>query len=122
MSIKVENRPFNASESLAARFPPGSKGTTAGATFGAVLNTAQTQQSEASQELEKYLKMTPEERMASAMRKQLGITDDQYNAMSPEQKKAVDEKIAQMIKQKMQEEMAAKQHDGTGYLQSGISL
>jgi Trp operon repressor len=121
MSLKIENRPFDPSETLAARFPPGSKGVTdAGASFGSVLRSTQAQQSEASQELDKYLKMTPEERTAIAMRKQLGISEEQYAAMSPDEKKAVDLKVAQMVKEKLDEQMARQQ--AAPSLMSGISL
>ena len=122
MEVKVEVRPINPNETLAARFPPGSKGVVDGGSFGSVLQSAQAQQSDAAQELDKYLKMSPEERVAKAMREQLGISDDEYNAMTPDQKKAVDAKIADMLKQKLQEQMAEKQQGSTGFLQSGITL
>ena len=74
------------------------------------------------QELDRYLKMSPEERMVKAMHEQLGITDDRYNAMTPDQRKAVDAKVADMIKQKrLQEQMAEKQLVYTDILKSSIT-
>ncbi|NYE63925.1 hypothetical protein FHW58_005159 [Duganella sp. 1224] len=104
--MKVEIRTVSANDALSLKYPPGSKGVVDGGSFGAVLQNTQAQQSDAAQELDAYMKMTPEERVAKAMRQQLGISDDQYNAMTPEQKKAVDEKIAEMIKQKLQQQIA----------------
>ncbi|MTV40414.1 hypothetical protein [Duganella radicis] len=43
------------------------------------------------------------------MRKQLGISEEEYAAMTPEQKKAVDAKVAELLKQKMDEEVARQQ-------------
>ncbi|MYM69163.1 hypothetical protein GTP45_20310 [Pseudoduganella sp. FT55W] len=92
-----------------------------GGDFGALLNVPQAKQSDAASELEKYLKMSPEERTAIAMRKQLGISEDEYAAMTPEQKKAVDAKVAELLKQKMDEQIAKQQQEANG-LKSGISL
>lgn len=46
-----------------------------------------------------YMKMSPAERLYDAILSQLGLTKDEVNAMGPEAKKAVEEKIQQMIKQ-----------------------
>jgi hypothetical protein len=117
MDVKVEMRPFSPNEPLSARFPPGSKGVVDGGSFGLVLQDAQAQQADAAS-----LTMTAEQRSAKAMREQLGISDDQYNAMTPDQKKAVDAKIADMIKQKLEAQMAEKQQESTGLLRSGITF
>ena len=45
------------------------------------------------------MKMSPAERLYDAILGQLGLTKDEVNAMDPEAKKAVEEKIQQMIKQ-----------------------
>lgn len=89
--------------------------------FASVLRHTEIQQSDTVAELEKYLKMSPGERVAAAMRKQLGISEGEYAAMSPEQKKAVDVKVADLIKEKMNEEMQKQQAAAAG-LKSGISL
>ncbi len=122
MDVKVEMRPFSANEPLSVRFPPGSPGVVDGGSFGSVLQDAQAQQADASQELDSYLKMTPEQLTAKAMREQLGISDDQYNPMTPDQKKAVDAKIADMIKQKLEAQMAEQRQESTGVLRSGITF
>jgi hypothetical protein len=50
-----------------------------------------------------YMKMSPAERMHAAMMSQLGITEDEYNAMDPAAQKAVEQKIQQMIQQQAEE-------------------
>ncbi|SHN68353.1 hypothetical protein SAMN05192549_112163 [Duganella sacchari] len=76
--------------------------------FGAILKQAETKQSAAAAELEKYVKMTPAERMTQAMMKKLGISQDKFDAMSPDQQAAVMRKVRDMLKQEM-EEAAQKQ-------------
>jgi hypothetical protein len=121
MSIKVEIRQVDRSEVLSVRFPPGSKGVVDGGSFAGAMRDAETQQSDAAQALEKYMNMTPEERTAMALRKQLGISEDAYAAMSPDEKKAVDAKVAQLIKQKLDEQLA-KQQQGVSSMAPGMSL
>ncbi len=41
--------------------------------------------------------------MHAAMMSQLGITEDEYNAMDPAAQKAVEQKIQQMIQQQAEE-------------------
>jgi hypothetical protein len=77
--------------------------------FGALLKHAETKQSDAAAELEKYLKMTPAQRMAAAIMKQLGITQEEFDAMTPEQQAGVTAKIAEIMKQQMEEKMAKEQ-------------
>ena len=104
--MKIESKAL--SDSLLANFAPKKNGD-GGSDFGALLKHAETKQSEAAAELEKYLKMTPGERMAKAMMKKLGITQEAFDAMPPEQQAAVTAKIAEMIKQEMQEKLAQNQ-------------
>ncbi|WP_343730608.1 hypothetical protein [Duganella sp.] len=116
--MKIETKALN--DSMLASFSPKKHGD--GGDFGALLNVAQTKQSDAAAELEKYLKMTPEQRVAIAMRKQLGISEDEYAAMSPEQKKAVDAKVAELLKQKMDEQLAQQQAKATAAgLKAGLA-
>jgi predicted flavoprotein YhiN len=77
--------------------------------FGALLRHAETKQSEAAQELEKYVKMSPAERMVKAMMQRLGISQEQFNAMSPEQQAGVLKKITEMIQHEMEEKTAQQQ-------------
>jgi hypothetical protein len=118
MSLKIETKALSDSFTLLSSQV---KKNGDGGDFGALLNVAKTKQSDTSSELEKYLKMTPEERTAIAMRKQLGISEDEYAAMTPEQKKAVDVKVAELLKQKIDEQIAKQQAEAAG-LKSAISL
>lgn len=76
--------------------------------FKAVLEAVKP--SKAQQELDQYLKMSPQERMRAAILKQLGLTEEQLAALPPEQQKAVEDKIAALMKQKLSE----AQHTGSG--------
>jgi predicted flavoprotein YhiN len=107
MSLKIESKAL--SESMLANFSPKKNGDSDSADFGALLKHAETRQSDAAQELEKYLKMSPAERMAAAMMKKLGITKEQFDAMPPEQQAAVTAKITAMIKQEMEQKTAQGQ-------------
>lgn len=49
-----------------------------------------------------YAKMNPMERMRANILKSMGLTEDALKQMSPEQQKAVEQKIEQMIKQELQ--------------------
>ena len=113
MSLKIETKAL--SDSLLA---VGSqiKKNGDGGDFGALLKHAETRQSDAAAELEKYVKMTPAQRMQAAIMKSLGITQEQFDAMTPEQQASVTAKIAEIMKQQMQEQMAKNQGAG------GISL
>jgi predicted flavoprotein YhiN len=72
-----------------------------GTSFQDVL--ASVQKSTPEQELDKYLKMTPEQRMRDSILQQMGISEDQLAAMPPEQRKAIEDKIAHLIQQKMEQ-------------------
>lgn len=103
--MKIESKAL--SDSLLANFAPKKNGD-GEADFGALLKHAETKQSEGAAELEKYLKMTPAERMAKAMLNKLGITQAEFDAMSPEQQAAITAKITQMIREEMEQKMAQK--------------
>jgi predicted flavoprotein YhiN len=107
MDLKIETKAL--SDSMLASFSPVKKNGSGGEDFGALLKHAETKQSEAAQELEKYLKMTPAQRMAPAIMKQLGISQEQFDAMSPEQQAAVTARIAEIMRQQMEEKMAGNQ-------------
>ena len=49
-----------------------------------------------------YAKMSPMERMRASILKSMGLTEDDLTKMSPEQQKAIEQKIEQMIKQELQ--------------------
>lgn len=50
-----------------------------------------------------YMKMTPAQRMHAAMLSQLGISEDEFNAMDPAAQKAVEQKIQQMIQRQAEQ-------------------
>jgi hypothetical protein len=47
--------------------------------------------------------MTPAQRMQADMLSQLGLTEDQFKAMTPAEQQKVEAKIQQMVKQQAQE-------------------
>jgi hypothetical protein len=49
-----------------------------------------------------YANMSPMERMRAQILKSMGLTEDDLKKMSPEQQKAVEQKIEQIIKQKLE--------------------
>jgi len=53
------------------------------------------------QQFLEYAKMTPAQRLHAQMLAQLGLTQDQFNAMSPADQQKVEDKIRQMIKQQI---------------------
>ncbi|MBV7538636.1 hypothetical protein KW842_22925 [Duganella sp. sic0402] len=100
--MKIESKAL--SDALLANFAPKQNGD--GGDFSALLKHAETKQSEGAAELEKYLKMTPAERMTQAMLGKLGITQAEFDAMTPEQQAAITAKITQMIREEMEQKMA----------------
>ncbi|MFI8479090.1 hypothetical protein ACIGCM_00760 [Pseudomonas sp. NPDC078700] len=51
-------------------------------------------------EFKKYMDMTPAEKMRDSILKELGLTEEELDAMPPEQQTAVEEKIVQRIKER----------------------
>ncbi|MGB9990033.1 hypothetical protein [Pseudoduganella rhizocola] len=56
----------------------------------------------AAQELDEYVKMTPEQRMRADLLKKLGMTEEELAAMSPEERQAAEAKIAELTKELLQ--------------------
>ncbi len=54
------------------------------------------------QEFLDYAKMDPMERLRANILKSMGLTEDDLKNMSPEQQKAVEQKIEQLIKQQLE--------------------
>jgi hypothetical protein len=106
MSLKIETRALEAA-SLISNSPGKKNGD--GGDFGSLLKGAQAKQSDAAAELEKYVKMTPAQRMTASIMKSLGISQEQFDAMSPEQQAGVTAKIAGIMKQQMEDKMAQNQ-------------
>jgi hypothetical protein len=57
-----------------------------------------------------YMKMTPMQRIRAAVLKELGVTEDDLKSMSPEQSRAVENKIEEMIKEAMKQEDKNKEY------------
>jgi hypothetical protein len=55
-----------------------------------------------------YAKMTPAQKMRAAMLSKLGVTEEQLKAMSPEERKKVEDQIKDMIKQQVENDPTMK--------------
>jgi hypothetical protein len=55
----------------------------------------------AEQKFLEYAKMTPAERMHAQMLAELGVTEDQFKAMSPADQQKIEDKIRDMIKKQV---------------------
>ncbi len=64
--------------------------------------TASSPQS-AAQQFEQYANMTPAQRLHAQMLAKLGMTEDQYKALTPADKQKVDDTIRDMIKKQLTE-------------------
>ena len=53
------------------------------------------------QQFMEYANMTPAQRMFASMLGKLGITQDQFNAMSPAEQQKIEDKIRDMIKKQL---------------------
>ncbi|OJU10649.1 MAG: hypothetical protein BGN86_00690 [Caulobacterales bacterium 68-7] len=69
-------------------------------------------QSAARTEFGDYMKMSPAEKMRAEMLKRLGVTEEEYKAMSTEKRQLIDKQIEDMIKQEAQ--LAADQEGKKG--------
>lgn len=63
--------------------------------------------SDAEQELQDYLTMSPAERLFTQILQSLGITKEQYAAMTPAQKEEVARKVQERIKELAKQEQGA---------------
>ncbi len=53
----------------------------------------------AAEELDEFLRMTPAERMRAAILREMGLTEEDLDAMPPEKRAAAEETIARKIKE-----------------------
>jgi len=53
-------------------------------------------------QLERYVKQTPAQRMREDLLKKLGVTEEELNQMKPEERKGIEEKLAQLVKEEME--------------------
>jgi hypothetical protein len=70
--------------------------------------------SNAREEFDKFAAMSPAERMRASILQQMGVSEDQLAAMSPEERKALEDKITSKIKELVEE--SAKKSGATGLL------
>lgn len=70
---------------------------------GSNLKPADSDSQSAEQKFLDYMKMTPAQRMHAAMLSQLGISEDEFNAMDPAAQQKVEQKIQQMIQQQAEQ-------------------
>lgn len=66
----------------------------------------------AKDEFLKYAAMTPAEKMRAAMLAKLGVTEEELKAMSPEDRKKVEDKLKDMIKQQVENDPDQKNQKG----------
>lgn len=59
--------------------------------------TGKTTGSSTTEEFRKYMQMTPAEKIRHGVLSEMGITEEQLAALPPEQREAMDKKIAEMI-------------------------
>jgi hypothetical protein len=64
--------------------------------------------SSAAQAFHDYMAKSPEEKIKDKMLQELGLTEDEYAALPPEQKAQIDEQIAQRIKEDVELKTQAK--------------
>src|SRR5262249_61404913 len=71
-------------------------------TASSVTNGLDTRSDNVVKEFLDYAKMSPMERLRANILKSMGLTEDDLKKMSPEQQKAVEQKIEQIIKQQFE--------------------
>ena len=80
--------------------PAGSSGTSAKASSSA----ASSQRNSAVQDFLNYAKESPAERLRASILKSMGLTEQQLDQMPPAQRQAMEKKIEDIIKQKLQQD------------------
>lgn len=66
----------------------------------------------AKDEFLKYQAMTPAQKMRAMMLAKLGLTEDDVKAMKPEDRKKIEDKLKEMIKQEVQQDPNRKDQKG----------
>lgn len=67
---------------------------------------------DARQEFKEFTDMTPAERMRAQILYALGLTEEDLEAMSPADRKAVEEKIAQLIDEELRQQLEQSNQSG----------
>ena len=60
----------------------------------------------------KFQAMTPAQKMRAMMLAKLGVTEEQLKAMSPEERRKIEDKLKEMIKQQVQNDPEKKDQKG----------
>jgi hypothetical protein len=81
---------------------PSPIGSTSGSGATASLTAVPSQDDSVEQAFLNYAKMSPMERLRANILKSMGLTEDQLKSMPPEQQKAVEQKIEQLIKEQLE--------------------
>ena len=63
----------------------------------------------AAEELEEYLKKTPAQHLREAILKEMGLTEEELDAMPPERRAVIEHTILEKIKERLQEHAGRKQ-------------
>jgi len=66
----------------------------------------------AKEEFLKFQAMTPAQKMRAMMLAKLGVTEEQLKAMSPEDRKKIEDKLKDMVKQQVQNDPDKKAKTG----------
>lgn len=72
----------------------------------------------AAEELAEYLRKTPAQHMRDAILKELGLTEEDLDAMPPEKRKAIEETITARVKERLLEQSGMPQNAGQSPLMS----
>ena len=95
MQISSSPSPFG----LSSPSPAGGSGTGAKASGSA----SASQENSVVQDFLNYAKESPAERLRASILKSMGLTEQQLDQMPPAQRQAVEKKIEEIIKQKLQQ-------------------
>ena len=68
----------------------------------------------ATDEFKDYMSKTPEQRLRDSILKEMGLTEDQVNAMPPEQQLAIGKEIAERMQDKVKLAQAEKDNGSSG--------
>lgn len=98
--------------SLQSFTSPGQVKKTSQSTTSLVKDDTATQSAE--QKFLDYAKKSPAEKMRAALLASAGVTEEQLQSMSPDQRKAIEQKIADQVKQAAQKQ-AEKGQGATGF-------
>lgn len=85
-----------------------SSSSTSSVSSASVSAPASSKSSSAIAEFLEYQKMTPEEKLRDAILKKLDMTEEELAALPPEERAKVEEKIKEMMKQEIENNMAQK--------------